>query len=93
MANHPSADKRNRQRIKRTARNRTIKTAFRTLVKTVREAVAKGDGAAAKTALAAAVSALDSAVTKGVLHRSAASRSVSRLTTAVSHVGAARSAS
>ena len=40
MANHPSAEKRNRQREKRTLRNRSIKAAVRTQVKTVRTAIA-----------------------------------------------------
>ena len=40
MANHPSAEKRNRQRIKRTDRNRAAKSAVRTLVKRVRTAIA-----------------------------------------------------
>lgn len=90
MANHPSAEKRNRQRITRTDRNRSVKTAYRTLVKRVREAVAKGDHAAASTALKAAIPALDAAVTKGVLHRSSASRSISRLTLAVNKAAPAR---
>ncbi len=89
MANHPSAEKRNRQRIKRTDRNRSIKTQYRTLVKRVREAVANGDHGAANTALKAAIPALDQAVTKGVLHRSSASRSISRLTVAVNKIAAA----
>jgi small subunit ribosomal protein S20 len=83
VANHPSAEKRNRERIKHTERNRAIKTHFRTLVKHVREAVAKGDKKAAAEALKVATSALDAAVTKGVLHRSSASRSISRLHAAV----------
>lgn len=83
MANHASAEKRNRQRIKRTIRNRAVKSEFRTLIKTVREAIASGDANAARAALAPAVSSLDSAVTGGVLHRTTASRKVSRLTTAV----------
>lgn len=83
MANHASAEKRNRQRIKRTTRNRSIKSEFRTLVKQVREAIKAGDLQAAKAALTPAVSALDSAVTKGVLHRTTASRKVSRLSAAV----------
>ncbi len=83
MATHPSAEKRNRQRITRTDRNRSVKTQYRTLVKKVREAVANGDHAAATTALKEAIPALDAAVTKGVLHRSSASRSISRLTVAV----------
>ncbi|MEI8259565.1 MAG: 30S ribosomal protein S20 [Deltaproteobacteria bacterium] len=89
MANHPSAGKRNRQRITRTDRNRSIKTAYRTLVKRVREAVSSGDHKAATTALMAAIPALDTAVSQGVLHRSSASRSISRLTHAVNKVAPA----
>ncbi|MFO0675343.1 MAG: 30S ribosomal protein S20 [Polyangiaceae bacterium] len=80
MANHPSAEKRNRQRLKRTLRNRTVKSSVRTLVKKVHVALDAKDGAAAKTALATAIVALDKAATKGVLHVKAASRTVSRLT-------------
>jgi small subunit ribosomal protein S20 len=83
VANHPSADKRNRQRIKRTLRNRTISSSVRTLVKRVRTAIAAKDKAAAKAALATAVSALDSAASKGVVHPKAVSRTVSRLSAQV----------
>jgi small subunit ribosomal protein S20 len=89
VANHSSAEKRNRQRIARTVRNRAIKSQFRTLIKRVREAVAKGDRRAASAALRGATTALDSAVTKGVLHRATASRSISRLTVAVNRLGSA----
>jgi len=88
VANHPSAEKRNRQRITRTDRNRSIKTRCRTLVKRVRESVAGGDHAKAIEALKAATSALDGAVTKGVLHRTTASRSISRLNSAVRKIAA-----
>ena len=90
MANHPSAEKRNRQRVKRTDRNRSVKTAYRSLVKRVREAVASGKHKEAVIALKEAIPALDAAVTKGVLHRSSASRSISRLTVAVNKAAAAR---
>ncbi len=83
MANHASAEKRNRQRITRTERNRGIRSEFRTLVKNVRELLEKGDSAGAKAALTPAISALDAAVTKGVLVRATASRRVSRLAAAV----------
>jgi small subunit ribosomal protein S20 len=83
VANHPSAEKRNRQRIKRTLRNRTVKSSVRTLVKRVRTALETKDKAGAQTALAIAIKALDKAATKGVLHVKAASRTVSRLTSAV----------
>lgn len=89
MANHASAEKRNRQRIKRTLRNRGIKTEFRSLVKSVREAVKSGDKTVAQTALLTATSALDAAVTKGVLHRTTASRKISRLASAVHKIATA----
>ena len=87
MANHPSAEKRNRQRIKRTLRNRTVTSSVRTLVKKVRTALAAKDKEAAKTALLIAVKALDKAATKGVFHVKAASRTVSRLSAAVHKLG------
>ncbi|NOU33129.1 MAG: 30S ribosomal protein S20 [Polyangiaceae bacterium] len=87
MANHPSAEKRNRQRIKRTDRNRTQKSTVRTLVKKVREAVQAKDSAAAKTALQNAIVALDKAGTKGVFHKKTVSRRISRLASAVHKVG------
>lgn len=83
MANHASAEKRNRQRITRTARNKSIKTRVRGLVKDVREAIKSGNAEAAQKALAEATSNLDAAVTQGVLHRNTASRSISRLTHSV----------
>ena len=58
-------------------------SAVRTLVKRVRVAVAAKDKTAAKTALATAIRALDSAASKGVYHPKAASRTVSRLSAAV----------
>jgi small subunit ribosomal protein S20 len=88
VANHPSAEKRNRQRIKRTLRNRAIKSAVRTQVKTVRAALAAKDPKAAAEALAQATIALDRAAGKGAIERKAASRTVSRLASAVHKLGA-----
>lgn len=79
MANHPSAEKRNRQRIKRTDRNRAVSSTVRTLVKRVRTALHAKDKAAATTALKEATVALDKAASKGVVHRKAASRTIGRL--------------
>ncbi len=79
VANHPSAEKRNRQRIKRTIRNRAVRSAVRTEVKDVREALAAKDAKAAKEALEVAVKALDKAAGKGAVPRKTASRKVSRL--------------
>ena len=88
MANHPSSEKRNRQRLKRTVRNRGVRTEFRNLVKDTRASVQTGDAKGATTKLATAVKALDKAVTQGVLHRKTASRHVSRLARAVHRAAA-----
>lgn len=77
MANHPSADKRNRQRITRTERNRAVKATVRTKVKAARGAT--GATAEAKALQVAAVSALDKASSKGVIHPKTAARKKSRL--------------
>jgi small subunit ribosomal protein S20 len=87
VANHPSAEKRNRQRIRRTNRNRALTSSVRTLVKHVRTAVAAKDKKAASTALLIAIRALDKAATKGVYHPKAVSRTVSRLSSAVHKLG------
>ena len=83
MANIKSSEKANRQRITRTARNVARKTAMRTAVKKVRAAIDKKDAKAAKAALPVAIRAIDMAASKGVIKRGTASRSVSRLTVAV----------
>ncbi len=79
MATHKSAEKRNKQSIKKAARNSMTKSALRTATKRVRTALQQGDVAAAKKALVAAEAALSSAATKGVIHAKNASRKTSRL--------------
>jgi small subunit ribosomal protein S20 len=80
VANIASAEKQNRKMIKHRARNRAAMAALRTAVKKARIAVdAKAEDAAGLVKYA--VSAIDSAVTKGVLKRGTASRYVSRLHT------------
>ncbi len=88
MANHPSAEKRNRQRIKRTLRNRAVKSSVRTHVKNVRALIEAKDAKAAKEALKAATIAIDKASTKGVIAKETASRTVSRLSAQVHKLGA-----
>ena len=79
MANHASALKRARQSEKRRMQNRMRKGAMRTAIKQVHTAVAAGDKDAANQALQGAISLIDRAGQKGVIHRRQASRSVSRL--------------
>jgi small subunit ribosomal protein S20 len=88
VANHPSAEKRNRQRVKRTTRNRAVVSSVRTLVKRVRTALHAKDKTAAESALKAATVALDKAATKGAYHPKAASRTISRLSAQVHRLGA-----
>jgi len=78
MANHPSAERRNRQRVRRTARNRTVKSAVRSQLKKARAVIATKPAEAA--ALTREVeSSLDKAARKGIIHRKSASRAKSRL--------------
>jgi small subunit ribosomal protein S20 len=79
VANHASAKKRIRQTIKRTERNRHIRSTVRTYVKRVRVAIESADKATAEQALKKAVQEIDGAVAKGVYHRKTGSRYISRL--------------
>jgi small subunit ribosomal protein S20 len=79
MANHASALKRTRQTEKRTARNRANTSSLRTQLRDLREAIEKGDKAAAEQSYRKTVSALDKAIQKGTLHENTASRYKSRL--------------
>ena len=79
MANHASALKRTRQTEKRTARNRANTSSLRTQLRDLREAIEKGDKAAAEQTYRKTVSALDKAIQKGTLHENTASRYKSRL--------------
>ncbi len=87
MANIKSSEKANRQRVTRTARNVARKTAMRTAVKKVRNALDTKNAKVAKASLPAAIRAIDMAASKGVIKRGTASRSVARLTVAVNALG------
>jgi small subunit ribosomal protein S20 len=90
LANTASSEKRNRQSQKRRARNVGVRSSVKTAVKKLREALDAGDTAAAKKALPGAEKALASAASKGVLHKNAASRRISRLAHAVAKTAAAK---
>jgi small subunit ribosomal protein S20 len=79
---HPSAIKRNRQNIKRQERNYAIRSRLRNEIRKFREVAAGDDSAATETALRSAISQINKASTKGVLHKNAAARRVARLTKA-----------
>lgn len=79
MANHRSALKRIRISEKRRQRNRVVRGSTRSVVKRARSLVEKGQLGEAETAVQSAVSALDKAASKGVIHKNSAARRKSRL--------------
>ncbi len=86
MPNHKSAEKRDRQNKKRNAINTSHRTRLRNQIKKLRSAIASGDQDQAQSLLAATVSVIDKSIQKGVLHRNAAARHKSRLTTHVNEL-------
>jgi small subunit ribosomal protein S20 len=88
VANVASAEKRNRQRLKRRQRNLAHKTKMRTHEKRVRALLASKDLAGAQGALKTAISLIDKAAQHGVIKAKTASRHVSRLTSAVNRLAA-----
>lgn len=90
MANHKSAEKRNRQNKIRNARNTHIRSTMRSYVKKLRTAIAEGDNEAAKAILEKAVPYIDKAASKGVIHKATASRKIGRLAKLISSTDAAK---
>jgi small subunit ribosomal protein S20 len=91
MANHPSAAKRARQRVKRTNRNRLLLGSLRSNLKRARAALGTGVAGDAQSVVAAAASAAARAASKGIIHRNAAARLKSRLQRALNKLGASAS--
>jgi small subunit ribosomal protein S20 len=79
MANTSSAKKAARKIARRTEINKARRSRMRTMVRKVEEAIASGDQKSALAALQAAEPALMRSAQKGVVHKNAASRKVSRL--------------
>jgi small subunit ribosomal protein S20 len=78
MPNNPSAAKRMRQERKRRLHNRSIKSLVKTQITKARQAI-NFEEADAEAAVRAAVSQLDRAAKKGVIHPNNAARRKSRL--------------
>jgi len=74
-----SAAKAHRQSLKRRLRNRAVKSYTKTMIKKAEAAIASGDPQAAQEAVRQAISALDRAAKKGVLHTNNVARRKSRL--------------
>ena len=79
MANLKSAIKRNRQNDKRRLHNRVYRGTARNFVRNARLAIESGDVDVAREATMKAVSALDKAAAKGIIHKNNSSRRKGRL--------------
>ena len=86
MPNIKSAKKRILVIETRTERNKAAKSKVKTYVKKVYAAIDAGDKAAATAALNEAISEISKAASKGIYHKSTASRKISRLTKAVNKI-------
>ena len=88
MANHKSAEKRNRQAQVRRLRNRMNRSKMKTTVRTLNEAIESGSVEEAKEALKVAVPVIAKTASKGTIHKKNASRKISRLTKRVNALDA-----
>ncbi len=79
MANIKSAIKRAGITEKQNLRNRMAKSELKTSIRRFDEALAAGDQEAVKTAYLNAVSTVDHAASKGVIHKNAANRKKAQL--------------
>lgn len=79
MANIKSAQKRVSITAKQNLRNRMVASAVKTSIRRFNQALAAGDAQAAEAAYTKAVSTVDKAAGKGVIHKNAANRKKSRL--------------
>ncbi len=84
LANSKSALKEIRKTVRRRQRNRLVRASTRTLARRAARAITTGETDAAAT-LREAVSALDKAAGKGVIHKNAAARRKSRLAKKLKH--------
>ena len=81
MATHASALKAHRQSLKNREHNRQFRSRLRGALKSVRAAIDGNDWPAPKNALKQTISLIDKMASKGIIHRNAAGRYKSRLST------------
>ncbi|MFN3690944.1 MAG: 30S ribosomal protein S20, partial [Fimbriimonadales bacterium] len=79
MANTKSAKKALRKSRERYLRNRSTKSAIKTYTRRTKELAERGDIEGSLASLRRAISLIDKAVKRGILHKNAGSRKKSRL--------------
>jgi small subunit ribosomal protein S20 len=87
MANTSSAKKAARKIARRTEVNKVRRSRMRSSIRKVEEAIAGGDKQVAQDALKAAQPEIIRAANRGVIHKNAASRKVSRLAVRINAIG------
>jgi small subunit ribosomal protein S20 len=80
MAHHNSTVRQRRRSIRRNAINRQNKSALRTQVKKLREAIQQSDKETAQKLVSSTASLIDKSVKKGAIHKNKGARLKSRLT-------------
>ncbi len=88
MANSAQARKRARQAVAAREHNASLRSQYRTAVKTVIKAIRAGDKAAAQGAFNSNVSVIDRLADKRVVHKNKAARHKSRLSAAIKALAA-----
>jgi small subunit ribosomal protein S20 len=83
VASHQSAIKAHRQSLKHREQNREQRARLRTALKGIREAIGQKDQAAVRARLRDTVSLIDRMASKGIIHKNAAGRYKSRLTSRI----------
>ena len=86
MPNTKSAGKAMRQSIRRRVRNITSKDNFKTAVKEVKKLITAGKKSDAVEAMKKAMSTLDKAVKRNVIHKNKSSRLKSRIAKAIGKI-------
>ena len=90
MANIASSKKDAKRSAVRAQANRSVRSAVKTQVTKVRRALTEGEKEVLPEVLSTAVSALDRAAAKGILHRNNAARRKARLLKRVNAAGSAQ---
>ena len=88
MANSAQARKRARQADSHRAANVALASRYRTFVKKVVKLIEKGDREQAMQSYKEAIPVIDSAVTRGLIHRNKAARQKSRLNAQIKSLSA-----
>jgi small subunit ribosomal protein S20 len=89
VASHASALKAHKQSLKNREHNRQFRARLRNALKSIRAAIDGNDLPAARAALKQTISLVDRMASKGIIHRNAAGRYKSRLTTRIAKSEAA----